>query len=50
VILNRPGLPFLSSGETVTGPTPAAIANAVFNASGIGCVTSHSRRKKCWQK
>jgi CO/xanthine dehydrogenase Mo-binding subunit len=35
VILNRPGLPFLGSGEAATGPTPAAIANAVFNASGI---------------
>ncbi len=35
VILNRPDLPFLGSGEAATGPTPAAIANAVFNASGI---------------
>jgi CO/xanthine dehydrogenase Mo-binding subunit len=35
VILNRPGAPFLGSGEASLGPTPAAIANAVFDAAGI---------------
>lgn len=35
VILNRPGAPFLGSGEASLGPTPAAIGNAVFNAVGI---------------
>ena len=35
LILNRPGAPFLGSGEASIGPTPAAIANAVFNAAGI---------------
>ena len=35
LILNRPGAPFLGSGEASIGPTPAAIANAVFDASGI---------------
>jgi CO/xanthine dehydrogenase Mo-binding subunit len=35
VLLDRPGHPFLGAGEGVTGPTPAAIANAIFNAAGI---------------
>lgn len=35
VILNRPGAPFLGSGEASVGPTPAAIANAVFDAVGV---------------
>jgi CO/xanthine dehydrogenase Mo-binding subunit len=35
VLLNRPKLPFLGSGEATQNPTPAAIANAVFAASGI---------------
>jgi nicotinate dehydrogenase subunit B len=28
-------LPFLGAGEAAQGPTPAAIANAFFNATGI---------------
>ncbi len=35
LILNRPGAPFLGSGEASLGPTPAAIANAVFDAVGV---------------
>ena len=35
LILNRPDAPFLGSGEASLGPTPAAIANAVFNATGV---------------
>lgn len=35
ILLNRPGLPFLGSGEAAQGPTPAAIANAIFDAVGI---------------
>jgi len=35
VLLNRPDLPFLGSGEASQNPTPAAIANAVFDAVGI---------------
>ncbi len=35
VLLNRPELPFLGSGEASQNPTPAAIANAVFDAMGI---------------
>jgi CO/xanthine dehydrogenase Mo-binding subunit/aerobic-type carbon monoxide dehydrogenase small subunit (CoxS/CutS family) len=35
VILNRPGAPFLGSGEASQGPTPAAIANAVYDAVGV---------------
>ena len=35
VLLNRPGVPFLGAGEATQGPTPAAIANAVFDAVGV---------------
>jgi CO/xanthine dehydrogenase Mo-binding subunit len=35
VIVNRPGLPFLGAGEASQNPTPAAIANAVYDAGGI---------------
>ena len=35
VLINRPELPFLGSGEAAQGPTPAAIANAVFGAVGV---------------
>jgi nicotinate dehydrogenase subunit B len=33
-IINRPGLPFLGSGETAQGPAAASIANAITNATG----------------
>ena len=33
-VINRPGTPFLGTGEASQGPTGAAIANAVFNATG----------------
>ena len=33
-IINRPGQPFLGSGETGQGPAAAAIANAIANATG----------------
>lgn len=35
LILNRPDTPFLGSGEASVGPTPAAIANAVYDAVGV---------------
>ena len=35
VLLNRPNLPFLGSGEATQNPTPAAIANALFEAVGV---------------
>jgi CO/xanthine dehydrogenase Mo-binding subunit len=35
VILNRPDCPPLGSGETTQNPTPAAIANAIFDAVGV---------------
>ncbi len=35
VLLDRPGEPYLGSGEATQGPTPAAIANAVFDAVGV---------------
>ena len=34
VLLDHPGAPFLGAGEAAQGPTPAAIANAVFDAVG----------------
>lgn len=35
VIINRSGLPFLGAGEAAQNPSPAAIANAVFDAVGL---------------
>ena len=35
VIVNRPGLPFLGAGEAAQNPTPAAIANAVYDVVGL---------------
>ncbi len=35
VLINRPELPFLGSGEAAQGPTPAAIANAVYDAVDV---------------
>lgn len=35
VLLDRPQEPSLGSGEATQGPTPAAIANAVFDATGL---------------
>ena len=35
ILINRPGAPFLGAGEAAQGPTPAAIANAVYAAAGI---------------
>jgi nicotinate dehydrogenase subunit B len=33
-IINRPGMPFLGSGETGQGPAGASVANAIANATG----------------
>jgi CO/xanthine dehydrogenase Mo-binding subunit/aerobic-type carbon monoxide dehydrogenase small subunit (CoxS/CutS family) len=35
VLLNRPDQPHVGAGEAAQGPTPAAIANAVFAAIGV---------------
>jgi nicotinate dehydrogenase subunit B len=35
VLINRPEMQALGSGEATQGPTPAAIANAVYDAIGI---------------
>ena len=35
VLVDRPGEPFLGAGEAACGPAGAAIANAVFDASGV---------------
>ncbi len=34
-IMNRPGEPFLGTGEGAQGPTPAAIGNAIRDALGV---------------
>ncbi|TYC91394.1 molybdopterin cofactor-binding domain-containing protein [Novosphingobium sp. BW1] len=34
-VLDRPGLPFLGVGETAQGPASAALANALFDATGL---------------
>ena len=35
VLINRPGTPFLGTGEASQGPTGAALANAVHDATGV---------------
>ena len=35
ILIERPGVPFLGAGEAVSGPAGAAIANAVYNATGL---------------
>ncbi|HKA16027.1 MAG TPA: molybdopterin cofactor-binding domain-containing protein [Myxococcota bacterium] len=35
ILIDRPGEPYLGSGEAAQGPTAAAIANAVFDAIGV---------------
>lgn len=35
VLLDRPGAPYLGSGEAGPGPAPGAIANAIFAALGV---------------
>ena len=34
-LIDRPGTPFLGAGEASQGPTSAALANAIFDASGV---------------
>ncbi len=34
-VIDRPGMPFLGTGEATQGPTSAAIANAIFAATGL---------------
>ncbi|WP_460450170.1 xanthine dehydrogenase family protein molybdopterin-binding subunit [Alsobacter sp. SYSU BS001988] len=36
-IVNRPGQPFLGTGEASQGPAAAAIANAIADATGVRC-------------
>jgi nicotinate dehydrogenase subunit B len=35
IVLDRPGQPFLGAGEVVQGPVAAALANAIYDATGI---------------
>ncbi len=34
-MIDRPGTPFLGTGEAAQGPTAAAIANAIADAAGV---------------
>jgi len=34
-VINRPGQPFLGTGEAAQGPTAAALANAIADATGV---------------
>nr|MBP7564989.1 xanthine dehydrogenase family protein molybdopterin-binding subunit [Burkholderiaceae bacterium] len=34
-LIDRPGEPSVGAGEGMTGPTGAAISNAIFNAMGV---------------
>jgi CO/xanthine dehydrogenase Mo-binding subunit len=34
-LIDRPGAPFLGAGEASQGPTGAALANAIFDATGV---------------
>jgi CO/xanthine dehydrogenase Mo-binding subunit len=34
-VIDRPGQPFLGTGEAAQGPTAAAIGNAIYDATGI---------------
>ncbi|HEX8010711.1 MAG TPA: molybdopterin cofactor-binding domain-containing protein [Casimicrobiaceae bacterium] len=34
-VIDRPGMPFLGTGEAAQGPTAAAIANAIADAAGL---------------
>ena len=34
-VIDRPGQPFLGTGEAAQGPTAAALANAVADATGV---------------
>lgn len=41
-LIDRPGQPFLGTGEAAQGPAAAAIANAVFDACDCACATCRS--------
>ena len=49
-IINRPGQPFLGSGETGQGPAAASIANAIADATGkriASCAVDAKAHKGC---
>jgi nicotinate dehydrogenase subunit B len=35
ILINRPDQPLLGAGEAATAPVAAAVANAVFDATGV---------------
>ena len=44
---NRPDLPHYGAGETVCKPLLAAVANAIFDATGVVCVACRSDPRVC---
>jgi nicotinate dehydrogenase subunit B len=52
VLLDRPGEPWLGAGEASQGPTAAAIANAIFDATGLRVrdlpLTAERLREAAW--
>ena len=49
VLIDRQEMPALGGGEPAIGPIPAAIANAIFDATGVRLRERPSRRSACWQ-
>jgi CO/xanthine dehydrogenase Mo-binding subunit len=52
VLIDRPGEPWLGAGEASQGPTAAAIANAIFDATGLRVrdlpLTAERLREAAW--
>jgi len=52
VLIDRPGEPWLGAGEASQGPTSAAIANAIFDATGLRVrdlpLTAERLREAAW--
>jgi nicotinate dehydrogenase subunit B len=46
----RPGEPSLGAGESSSVPGTAAIANAIFDATGVRFRRRRSRRRRCWRR
>ena len=47
---NRPDLPHYGAGETVCKPMLAAVANAIFDATGVRLRRVPFRTRACWRR
>ena len=47
---NRPDLPHYGAGETICKPMLAAVANAVFDATGVRLRRVPFTRPACWRR